>query len=216
MTKKYQNITNKLIPLSALFIIIAIWQIVVSIGLVPHYMLPSPIDVIRAFLQDFPLLMRHSLTSLQEAFLGLGIGIVFSFLVAFIMDCSDGIYRAFYPILVITQTIPTVAIAPLLILWLGYEMAPKIVLVVIVTFFPITVGLLDGFRSADNDAIKLLKAMGATRTQVYLHIKLPHALSYFFAGLRIAVSYSIVGAVIAEWLGGFSGLGVYMTRVRKS
>lgn len=116
----------------------------------------------------------------------------------------------------ITQTIPTVAIAPLLVLWMGYDMAPKIALVVIVCFFPMAVGLLDGFRSADQDTVNLLRSMGASKGQIFRMVKLPSSLGRFFSSLRVSVSYSIVGAVIAEWLGGNSGLGVYMTRVRKS
>lgn len=108
------------------------------------------------------------------------------------------------------------AIAPLLVLWLGYDMTPKVVLVIIVCFFPVAVGLLDGLRAADTDQISLLRAMGANRAQIFWHIKLPGALPNFFSGLKISVSFSIVGAVIAEWLGGSSGLGVYMTRARKS
>lgn len=216
MTKKSQNIINKLIPLSAIFILLAIWQIIVMCGIVPHYMLPSPVEVVQAFVSDFKLLMYHSMTSLYEAFLGLGIGIIISFVAALFMDRFEYVYKSLYPIMVITQTIPTVAIAPLLILWLGYDIAPKIVLVVIITFFPIAIGLLDGFKAADPDSINLLRAMGASKIQVYIHIKLPASLPYFFSGLSIAVSYSIVGAVISEWLGGFAGLGVYMTRVRKS
>ena len=118
--------------------------------------------------------------------------------------------------MVITQTIPTIAIAPLLVLWMGYEMAPKVTLIVIVTFFPIAIGLLEGFQSADKDTINLLKAMGANRLQIFLHVKFPSSLGRFFASLRISVSYCVVGAVISEWLGGYNGLGVYMTRVRKS
>lgn len=216
MTKKLQNIINKLIPLSAIIIILVVWQLVVVLGAVPHYMLPSPVEVVQAFISDFKLLMFHSITSISEALLGLGTGVIVSFVVALFMDRFEYVYKAFYPILVITQTIPTVAIAPLLILWLGYEMTPKIVLVIIMTFFPIAVSLLDGFKSADPDAINLLKAMGASKVQVYIHIKLPSCMPFFFSGLGIAISYSVVGAVISEWLGGFSGLGVYMTRVRKS
>ncbi|MBQ2995814.1 MAG: ABC transporter permease, partial [Oscillibacter sp.] len=125
-------------------------------------------------------------------------------------------YRAFYPILVITQTVPTVAIAPLLVLWFGYEMAPKVILIVIVTFFPVTVGLLEGFRSTDADAVNLLRSMGASRWQIFRYLKLPSALPQFFSGLRIAAAYAVVGAVISEWLGGFGGLGVYMTRVKQA
>lgn len=179
-------------------------------------MLPSPSDVVMAFINDFGLLMSHARTTLSEAFLGLSIGILFGFIVAVIMDRFQIAYRAIYPVLVITQTVPTVAIAPLLVLWMGYGILPKITLIVITSFFPITIGLLDGFRSTDADAINLMRAMGANRMQRFFHIKLPSSLSHFFAGLRISVSYSVIGAVVAEWLGGFSGLGVYMTRVRKS
>lgn len=179
-------------------------------------MLPSPADVVMAFLNDFELLMSHAKTTLSEAFLGLSIGILFGFIVAVIMDRFRIAYRAIYPVLVITQTVPTVAIAPLLVLWMGYGILPKITLIVITSFFPITIGLLDGFRSADADSLNLMRAMGANRMQRFIHIKLPSSMSHFFAGLRISVSYSVIGAVVAEWLGGFSGLGVYMTRVRKS
>ena len=132
------------------------------------------------------------------------------------MDAFDVLYRAFYPILVITQTIPTVAIAPLLVLWFGYEMTPKIILIILVTFFPVTVGLLDGFRAVDPDAVGLLRSMGAGRWQIFRYLKCPSALPHFFSGLRIAAACSVVGAVISEWLGGFGGLGVYMTRVKKA
>lgn len=179
-------------------------------------MLPSPKEVVKAFIGDFPLLMVHARTTLAEAFLGLFSGIALGFLVAVVMDRFEIAYKAIYPVLVITQTIPTVAIAPLLVLWLGYGILPKITLIIITSFFPITIGLLDGFRNVDKDALNLLKAMGATKFQSFVHIKLPGSIPHFFSGLRISVSYSIIGAVVAEWLGGFSGLGVYMTRVRKS
>ena len=179
-------------------------------------MLPSPIQVMQAFMKEFPTLMDHSFVTLTEAFLGLGFGILLGFVVAVLMDQFEGLYQAFYPIIVLTQTVPTVAIAPLLVLWFGYEMTPKVILIVITTFFPIAIGLLNGFRSADADSIHLLRAMGADRWQIFRHIKLPGALSQFFAGLRISASYAVVGAVISEWLGGFRGLGVYMTRVKQA
>ena len=179
-------------------------------------MLPSPIQVVQAFIKEFPTLMEHSFVTLTEAFLGLGLGILLGFIMAVLMDQFEGLYQAFYPLIVLTQTVPTVAIAPLLVLWFGYEMTPKVILIVITTFFPIAIGLLNGFRSADTDSIHLLRAMGADRWQIFRHIKLPGAMSQFFAGLRISASYAVVGAVISEWLGGFSGLGVYMTRVKQA
>ena len=196
--------------------LLLIWQGVSAAGLVPGYMLPSPVDVVRAFWMEQALLWENAVITLQEAFIGLALGVALGFLFAVLMDAFDVLYRAFYPILVITQTVPTVAIAPLLVLWFGYEMTPKIILIVISTFFPVTVGLLDGFRSADRDAMGMLRSMGATRFQIFRYIKCPSALPQFFSGLRIAAAYSVVGAVISEWLGGFGGLGVYMTRVKKA
>ena len=186
------------------------------LGIVDSFLLPSPVQVVQAFIAEFPALMEHSVITLLEALIGLLMGILLGFVMAVLMDQFEPLYKACYPLIVLTQTIPTVAIAPLLVLWFGYEMAPKVILIVITTFFPITVGLLNGFRSVDTDSIHLLRAMGAGRWQIFRYIKLPGAMSQFFAGLRISASYAVVGAVISEWLGGFSGLGVYMTRVKKA
>ena len=216
MKRKSQNITNKIWSVSAIVVILVVWQLASSLGFVDSFMLPSPIQVVQAFVKEFPTLMQHSFVTLTEAFLGLGLGILLGFVMAVLMDQFEGMYQAFYPLIVLTQTVPTVAIAPLLVLWFGYEMTPKVILIVITTFFPIAIGLLNGFRSADTDSIHLLRAMGADRWQIFRHIKLQGAMSQFFAGLRISASYAVVGAVISEWLGGFSGLGVYMTRVKQA
>lgn len=179
-------------------------------------MLPTPQETVMAFIHDFPLLMSHMKVTLIETLAGTLTGIVIGFAAACIMDRWDGAYKAMYPLIVLTQTIPAVAIAPLLVLWFGYRMMPKVILIVLITFFPIVIGVLDGFRSADKDAVDLLRSMGANRRQIFRHIKFPGALPNFFSGLRITVAYAVVGAVLAEWLGGFAGLGVYMTRVKKS
>ncbi len=215
MKKKLRSITSTINALSAIVLVLIIWQAICMSGLVPGYMLPSPFQVMQAFLSEFPLLMENAKVTLAEAFIGLLCGVTIGFLMAVLMDRFEKLYKAFYPLIVLTQTIPTVAIAPLLVLWFGYEMLPKVILIVIATFFPITVGVLEGFRSADEDAVNLLRAMGASRMQIFRYIKFPGAMGSFFASLRISASYSVVGAVISE-LGGFSGLGVYMTRVKKA
>lgn len=216
MTKKYQSITNKLAPVIAVAVIILIWFLCNNFEIVPAYMLPSPLDVAKAFADNFTVMLKQAAVTLQEAIYGLGIGIVLAFIVAALMDRFGFLRKAIYPILVITQTIPTIAIAPLLVLWMGFGMAPKITLVVITTFFPISIGLLNGFENADRDEINMMRSMGANRLQIFRHIKLPSAADAFFSGLKISASYAIVGAVISEWLGGFEGLGVYMTRVKKA
>lgn len=213
---KTKKIKDSIYSISFILLIFIVWDLVTKNNLVPSFMLPSPRDVLNAFISDFPVLMQHFKVTLAEAFIGLSFGIILGFLIAMLMDRYNFFYKALYPVLVITQTIPTVAIAPLIVLWLGYGIAPKVVLIVIVTFFPITIGLLDGFKSIDGDQIRLMEAMNATKWQIFKHGKFPNSLPYFFSGLRISVSYAIVGAVISEWLGGFSGLGVYMTRVKKS
>ncbi len=216
MKGKSGSIRRKLLPAGTFVLIILLWWALSATGLIPAYMLPSPADVVSAFIRDFPNLMSHALVSLQEAIYGLLIGTILAFGLACAMDRFLVLEQSVMPLLVVTQTIPTIAIAPLLVLWMGFDMAPKITLVVITTFFPIAVGLLEGFKSADPDAVALLRSMNASRWQIFHHVKIPAALPFFFSGLRISASYAVVGAVISEWLGGFEGLGVYMTRVRKA
>jgi ABC-type nitrate/sulfonate/bicarbonate transport system permease component len=179
-------------------------------------MLPKPKDVLDVLYEERQILFEHSLVTLKEALYGLLIGIMFAFVIATLMDECSFLYKAFYPVMVITQTIPTIAIAPLLVLWMGFGEEPKITLVVITTFFPIAVGLLDGYKNVDKDSVNLLRSMGAGKIKIFRHIKLPNALPYFFSGLKVSASYAMVGAVISEWLGGFEGIGVYMTRVKKA
>lgn len=216
MNRKKKRIKEIWVPVAAILIFILIWQLICVFELVPGFMLPSPLDVGKAFVTDFPLLMHHAGITLLEAFFGLTIGVMLGFCCAALMDTFPVVKSALYPILVLTQTIPPVAIAPLLILWFSYGIWPKVILVVLVAFFPMAVGLLEGFQSVDSDLIRLMKSMKATKWQIFWKVKVPSALGNFFSGLKIAVSYSVVGAVIAEWLGGFIGLGVYMTRVKKS
>ncbi len=215
MMKRHLN-TDSLYAPGFIACLIVLWQLVVSLGLVPVYMLPGPVQVIKTLISEFPLISEHAGITMTEAAFGLGFGVAIGFVFAVLMDRFDKLYKALYPIVIFTQTIPTVAIAPLLVLWFGYEMAPKVILIVIVTFFPITMSLLQGFKAADTDQINLLKAMGADERDIFRYIKFPNALPHFFSSLKISAAYSIVGAVIAEWLGGFKGLGVYMTRVKRS
>ena len=210
------SLRRVVVPLLALAVLLGVWELAVDMGLVPSFLLPAPSQVVAAFVADAPLLMEHAVTTMLEALLGLGIGVAVGFVVALLMDRFEFIALALDPLITVSQTIPTVAIAPLLVLWFGYGLAPKVVLIVLTTFFPVTVSLVQGLRSVDPDQIALLRTMGASEWQVFRYAKLPAAASELFAGLRISATYAIVGAVIAEWLGGTVGLGVYMTRVRKS
>lgn len=216
MIKKLKNITNKLHSLLFISLIILFWWLITYLELVPKFMLPSPQAVIASFIKEFPVLLEHSKISLLEAFIGLALSVVTGVILAIIMEQSEFWKKTLYPVIVLTQTVPAIAMAPLLVLWMGYGMAPKITLIFITCFFPIVVNMMSGLMSVDKDIIRLFKSMGASKLKILLWVKLPSSLDSFFAGLKLAVSYAIVGAVIAEWLGGNSGLGVYMTRVRKS
>lgn len=197
-------------------LILAIWQICVSMQFIPDYLLPSPLQIVEAFIDDFPLLMQHAKYTLITAFIGTTIGLVISFVLSICMDLSKTVKELIYPIILLNQTIPTIAIAPLLIIWLGYGITPKVVLVILAVFFPITISLVDGYQSVSREHLNLFKSMKASKYQLYRHLKIPSAMGSFFTGLKVALSYALISAVIAEWLGGYYGLGVYMTRVRKS
>lgn len=161
-------------------------------------------------------MLRHARVTLTETMIGLFFGILIGFLTAVLMDRFALVRKTVYPLIVISQTIPTVAIAPMLVIWLGYEMLPKIVLIVLVVFFPIAISLLQGFSEVDKDTVNLMRSMGASRIQIFRYVKLPNSLGHFFSSLKISVSYAVVSAVVSEWIGGTEGLGCYMTRVRKS
>lgn len=214
--KKYINIDNIAIPILFQVILLVIWQIVVDKGSIPSYILASPRTIIISLITILPTIKEHIYTTLYEAGTGFMISIIISFVLVILMDNIKLIRRCLYPILVISQTIPIIAIAPLFVMWFGFGTFPKIIVVVLVCFFPIVISLQDGLDSVDTDMINLLRSMGASRIQIFKYVKFPASSVNFFSGLRIAATYSIMGAVIGEWLGGDKGLGIYMMRVKNS
>lgn len=214
--KKHTSIGNKLIPILFQLAIIFIWQLIVDKGNIPKYILVSPKDIIISLVKIFPNIKEHIYITLEEAIIGFLLSIVFALIIAIIMDNIKIIKRIIYPILIVSQTIPIIALAPLFIMWFGFGLLPKVIVVILVCFFPIVISLLDGLNSVDKDIIDLFKSMGASRMQIFKHVKFPACMDNFFSGLRISATYSIMGAVIGEWLGGDKGLGVYMLRVKHS
>jgi ABC-type nitrate/sulfonate/bicarbonate transport system permease component len=204
--------SKKIPPLLFLFLLLGIWQIVTTTAQVPLWLFPSPAQIAEAFWETRQLIWMHTVTTLLETSAGFLLSVLLALITAGLMVLSSWFKRLIYPYLIISQTVPLIAIAPLLILWLGYGLLPKILIVVLVCFFPITVSLVEGLELTDADLLNLLKSMGASRWQVFYIVRWPHALPSFFAGLKIAATYSVMGAVIGEWLGASSGLGVYLTR----
>lgn len=203
-------------PLSLVAGVVCLWELLLVTGTVDAFVLPSPLTVVKAFTKDFRLLAYHSVYTLTEGFIGLFISIALGYLAAIGMDRFAYMRKALYPLLVLSQTIPYVAVAPLLVLWFGYNMPPKIILVTLTCFFPLATGVYDGMRNIQAEYLDELSVMGGKYIDGLLSVKIPLGLPGFFSGLKIAATYSIVGAVVAEWIGGVAGLGVYMTRVRKS
>lgn len=203
-------------PVLLTVVLLAVWQCATWLWRIEAYLLPSPTGIIRAGVQARGLLSSHIQQTLRETLLGFALALLSGLLLALAIDLSSFLRRALYPLLVVSQTIPIMALAPLLVIWLGYTIWPKIIVVALVCFFPIVVTAADGLRSTDPDLLALLQAMGATRRQVFFKVRVPWALPSVFSGIRIAVTYSVIGAIIGEWVGASKGLGVFMLRASNS
>ena len=214
--KKWGNIGDKLLPAAAGMACLVLWEAVGFFRWLPAYILPPPSRVVQALVNDAGLLMRHGSVTLMEAALGFSIAVISGGMLALWLDHSSLVRRIVYPYLITSQTVPIVTLAPLFAMWFGFGYLPKVLIVILVCFFPITISLLEGLASVDKELIDLMRSMGATPWQRYRWVKIPAALPSFFAGLKISGTYSIMGAVIGEWIGGSMGLGVYMLRVRQS
>ncbi len=199
---------------AAVFLValVAAWQAAVVMTGVEAYLVPSPAEVWEAFLEVRGVLPGHVRTTLTEALLGLLCACVAGVAIAGLLAASATVRRAVYPLLVISQNVPTVVIAPLLAVWFGFGTGPKILIVAIIGFFPIVVSTTDGLLRADRELIDLARSFGAGRWRVLRSILAPSAVPAFFAGLQISAAYAVLGAVIAEWVGASSGLGLFITR----
>ena len=209
-----RNAAYGLPPVILIVLVLMVWSLLA--GGLSSFILPSPLEVARAGWETRSLLLPAIATTLVETGLGLSVAILLGVALAAAMDLFTLVRRAVYPILVASQTVQILAIAPLLIIWFGFGLLPKIIVVVLICFFPLAVNTADGLASADPDLIALLRSMGARRGQIWRLIRLPAALPSFFSGLRVAVTYSVVGATIAEWVGGSNGLGLYMLRSKNA
>ena len=195
---------------------IGVWYLIAAVTGLPAFILPTPTDVVRAAVDAAPTLADAVGATLSSTVLGLIIAVVLGVGAAALIDLVPFLRRALYPILVASQTIQVLAVAPILIIWFGFGQAPTIVIVVLFTFFPMTVATVDGLAATDPDYVALLRSMHARRGQIWRAVRLPAALPSFFSGLRLAVTYSVVAATIGEWVGGSEGLGLFMLRSKNA
>ena len=193
--------------------LLMIWQ-GAAMGVDAAYILPSPVQVVQKLWElRLPLFTAHLPATMEVVGVGLVISIVLGLGLAILMDVSPVAEKALYPIVIASQTIPTTALAPLFVLWFGYSLWSKVLVAVLMTFFPITITVFDGFRSVKTEMIELMQTFGASRRQIFLKLKLPAVLPYFFSAIKMAVPLSIIGAAIGEWLGAQSGLGYFSRRM---
>ena len=196
-----------------LFLLLFLWQLG-AMRLNAAYILPTPLQILEKLWElRGPLMTVHLPATMGVTLLGLAISLVLGLGLAVLMDASPLCRKALYPLVVASQTIPTTAIAPLFVLWFGYGIWSKVLVAVLITFFPITITVYDGLQSARVEMMELLQTYGASRRDVFLKIKVPCTLPYFFSAIKMAIPMSIIGAAIGEWLGAQSGLGYFSRRM---
>lgn len=189
---------------------ISVWQLVVWATAVPHFILPGPVRVWQAFVSDFALIMAHAQITIAEVLIGLVIGSALGMATALHLMVSASARRFVLPVMVFSQAVPVFALAPILTLWLGYGIASKIVMAILIIYFPVASNFFDGLRRTDPGLLDLAKIMGASDARTLFRLRLPAALPSLGSGLRLAAVYAPIGAVIGEWVGSSQGLGYLM------
>lgn len=191
-------------------VLIGLWQLIITVFAVPHFIVASPLSVAQTLIEKWSLFAQHGKVTLIEILLGLVFGFVLGLTSALLMMLSRRLSRVMMPVFVISQAIPVFAIAPLLVLWLGYGMASKVVMAVLIIYFPVTATCYDGLHNAPVQWLDLGQSLSANRWQTLYHIRLPAALPSMASGLRIATTFAPIGAVVGEWVGAAEGLGYLM------
>lgn len=203
-------------PAGLILILILVWELAVRVNGIPLYVLPAPSQVIRSLIADRATLAGHAGVTVMEALAGMAIALVLALALGMAMDAFPAVKSGLYPILVVTQTVPMIVLAPILIIYLGFGLTPKILTVVLMCFFPVAVSFTDALGQMDEEYVQLVRSFGAGKWEAYRLVKIPAAVPGLVSGLKVAATYSISGAVVGEWIGAQSGLGYYLLRVKNS
>jgi putative hydroxymethylpyrimidine transport system permease protein len=200
-------------PVAIIVVLLGLWQLAAELDVIAHalniepFLVPSPSEIAQSLWADRGLLADNGWVTLQEVIAGFALSVAAGVAFAVALHISPTLRRAFYPLLVASQTVPIVVVAPILVVWLGFGIGPKLAIIALICFFPITVNTLDGLRSVDPDLMKMMRTLDASRWQTFRRVEAPTALPYFFSGAKIAVAVAVIGAVFGEWAGSSSGLG---------
>ncbi len=202
-----------LLAVGALFLA---WELYARLSGISPTTLPAPSRVLAQAIRNRQALLENTLPTIRATLLGFACSLTAAFGFSVLVDFFRPLRRALFPVFIISQTLPLVAIAPLVVLWFGFGLAPKIMLVALVTFFPMMVALVQGYEATERDIEALLASMGASRRRIFVLARLPSALPYFFAGLRISITYAVVGAIFSEYAGAEKGLGIYILNAKNN
>jgi ABC-type nitrate/sulfonate/bicarbonate transport system permease component len=195
-------------PMLAVLLILVVWQLYADFSGIEKWLLPSPTEIMMETAKFFPELWNHTIATVKIAWIGFSAAVLAGIALSVLLRAViPALHKPIYPLLIITQTIPIIAVAPLFVIWLGYGLAPKIVIITLVCFFPILIASLQGYNNADPAMRNYMLMIGCSRWQLFWKLEWPSAIPYMFAGLRVSTAYSVMGAVISEWLGAKEGLG---------
>lgn len=203
-------------PLVAVILFLIIWQASTMIFSIDKWMLPGPVDIAREAAANRAGLWDHTAATLRLIAMGFVIGIVVGLAVAFLLHNVPFLKSSLYPLVILSQNIPTIALAPLLMIWFGFGILPKIIVITLVCFFPVAVATMDGLRGTDQSMLNYMQMIGASRRDIFRKLELPFAIPSILSGVKIAATYSVMGAVIAEWIGADKGIGYYMMLQKSS
>ena len=214
--RKGAGLTRGIPAILSVLTALLIWEAYVRLSGISPLMLPAPSRVLAQIAANRGLLWTNTLQTLKATGAGFALSLSVAAGLSVLLDFMPRLRRALFPIFVVSQTLPLVAIAPLVVLWFGFDLTPKVLLVALVTFFPMLVALVDGYGATDPEIEDLLRSMGATRRGVFWRARLPSAMPYFFAGLRISITYAVVAAIFAEYVGARAGLGIVILNAKNS
>jgi NitT/TauT family transport system permease protein len=204
------EILDRFAVVLALLGLLIIWESAVDLAELPRFVLPAPSDIWTSIVKNWESLLNHSWVTLLETLAGFGLSVAIGVPLAVLIVYSRIFDRVLYPILVASQAVPKVALAPILLVGLGYSILPKIIVAFLIAFFPVVVNTVTGLASVDRDTLNLMHSMGASKTDVFLKVRFPHAVPSMIAGFKVAIALAVVGAVVGEFVGSRSGLGYYM------
>jgi NitT/TauT family transport system permease protein len=208
LPEKVRKPLPNIVPaLGLMAVVLLLWEIAIRLFNVPTFVLPAPTAIIQSLIESRMQLLAATRFTATEVLLGFVLAAITGIVVALVIVRFERFGHALYPLIVLFQNVPKVALAPIFILWFGYDLAPKVLLIVVIAFFPVAIDMLAGLQSVEPSFVSLMKSVGASKTKILMRVRIPHALPHLFAGLKVAITFSVIGAIVGEFAGANAGLG---------